>query len=443
MRGRRQVAEALSRTVLLVNRDVFPELSEAQIVDGLTAVRVRIYSDAENLMCAAAQTAVVALAIAVTQTGAAVELCFPDVPQRGAQPPLMEGEGLRTALLRHLRRLPTFQLPHPGAQLEACDVVFGNSAHGERANAPMRVFRVSGNDWSVEITARERPMIPWEGELPFGGILAAVAIAAEVFRAAMRRLEMVHGIAAAPEHSLASAEEVKLGLPRLSLIDIVPGQGIDIISAGAITNAALFGLWRIPTLTASARIFDDDHVALSNCNRYPLLALPQLGGYKVDALAAVAPPEWSIDPVRRRLDDTIDLHGRKLTQHVLVGADDIPTRWRTQRRAAGWLCVAASSHFEVVVSEHEPGTPCAGCMHPRDEQFEGDIPTIAFVSMLAGVLQSHRLLGRLAGGPLIDPIVAWAFALDQPHGIYGLAQNPRADCPVRCAASVNAARSAA
>jgi hypothetical protein len=436
----RQVEEALSRTVLLVNHDLFPRLSEAQIVGGLTAMRVRICSDAENLVCAAAQTAVVALAIAVTQTGPAVELCFPDVPQRGAQPPLTQGVGLRTALLEHLRRLPTFQLPHIGAQREAFDVVLGNSPYGDRAATP--VLRVSGDDWSAEITASERPMIPWAGEPPFGGMLAAVAISAEVFRAAMRRLEMLHGMAAAPEHSLASAEEIKLGLPRLSLRDILQGQRIDIVSAGAITNAALFGLWRIPKLTASARIFDDDRAALSNCNRYPLLALPHLGGYKVDALTAVAPARWSIDPVCRRFDDTADLHELALARHVLVGADDIPTRWQTQRRAPDWLCVAATSHFEIVVSEHEAGTPCAGCMHPRDEPFEGEIPTIAFVSMLAGVLQSHRLLARLTGGVLSGPVVAWALALDQPHGIYGLAQNPRADCPVRCAASVNAVRSA-
>lgn len=83
----------------------------------------------------------------------------------------------------------------------------------------------------------------------------------------------------------------------------------------------------------------------------------------------------------------------KFADQVVVGVDDIPSRWFVQRNAPGWIGVGATSHDYVLVSEHLPVHPCAGCAHPEDDPSDGTIPTIGFVSLWAGVVLTLRLLG--------------------------------------------------
>jgi molybdopterin/thiamine biosynthesis adenylyltransferase len=427
--------EALARTTLLVQRDIYPELSLPQIADGLAGVGVLISADAANLAASAAQTAVVGTAIALAQTGARVRLDLADVPLLGPQPPLVGCE-LATALAAHLGRLPASQWRrHPAAPPDIV-VVLGDTplSVGGIAGPPPIVLRTTGDGWSTEVVASAAPLQRWRGEQPFGALLAACAVSAEVFRAAMRKLGAVHLQDPLPEHLLSPSVAIRLGVTPLTSSPR-PGAEVDVVSAGAITNGALFALHRVPGLAAVARIFDDDVVQLSNLNRYPLLALDEVGMRKVQALSDGAPAGWTIHPVADRLQASSVDRASPLAQNVLVGADDIPSRWLAQRHAPGWLCVAGTSHFEVLISEHEPGGPCAGCMHPRDEPDDGPIPTVSFVSLLAGVLQAHRLLARLAGAPASPPIVAWPLALDAEHAIHTLGQSARADCPIACPAS--------
>jgi hypothetical protein len=166
-----------------------------------------------------------------------------------------------------------------------------------------------------------------------------------------------------------------------------------------------------------------------------MLTLDDLNVEKVKALADTAPTGWAIEAVPLRLDAATIGAAKPLAPQVLVGVDDIPSRWLIQRHAPDWLCVAGSSHFEVVVSEHVPGAPCAGCMHPQDEPGNDLIPTAAFVSLLAGVLQAHRLVRHTVGTAPDLPVVAWALGLDGEHGILTIGLSPRTDCPVQCPAS--------
>ncbi len=93
--------EALSRTALLVQRDVFPILRREEIITGLTRQRVRLRADAANLASHGGQTALVSCAIAVAQTGAKLSLDVANVPLSGPQPPLSPGSGLADALRAH------------------------------------------------------------------------------------------------------------------------------------------------------------------------------------------------------------------------------------------------------------------------------------------------------------------------------------------------------
>ena len=431
-----QLREALARTALLVRRDFFPNLSETQIADGLAAINVRIVSDADNLASPAAQTAVVAAAIVVAQSGAGVVLDIPDVAFAAPQPPLEHGiVGLRGALTAHLDRLPAQRIGRAAATVPDLVVAFGDTPIvASDTDDRTAVVRITGDSWSAELIADPNPLPRWSGNQPYGGLLCACALGAEAFRLAMRRLAERHETDPLTGHRLAASALVRLAVAP---VDDAPASRcrVDFVSAGAITNAAMFSLQRVPGFTATARVFDNDIVQTSNLNRYPMLTLDDLDVEKVKALADTAPPGWTIEAVPLRLDAATIETAKPLARQILVGVDDIPSRWLIQRQAPDWLCVAGSSHFEVVVSEHVPGGPCAGCMHPQDDLGNDLIPTVAFVSLLAGTLQAHRLVRRAVGKTPVPPVLAWALGLDGEHGILTIGESPHADCPARCTAS--------
>lgn len=70
---------------------------------------------------------------------------------------------------------------------------------------------------------------------------------------------------------------------------------------------------------------------------------------------------------------------------MLVGVDDIPTRWNLQAERPRLLVIGATTHWSVMASFHREGLPCAGCAHPSDDANNAPIPTVAFVSFLAGL----------------------------------------------------------
>ncbi|MDQ2875912.1 MAG: ThiF family adenylyltransferase, partial [Actinomycetota bacterium] len=241
-----------------------------------------------------------------------------------------------------------------------------------------------------------------------------------------------------PRWRTHQGRQAVLDLTRYQVNGPVAAGEIDIISGGAITSAALYALLRMPAVTASLRIIDPDVLTLPNYNRYALARRSMLGSPKVHALAAWETSSITITGHQRRLDETTATRLGPLAPRLLVGVDHIPSRWTAQRAAPGsWICVGASSHDYVLVSAHPPGAACAGCVHTRDDQAPGDIPTVSFVSFWAGLLQALELLASAAGR---SPASArsthlWPFGLENPRGIHHFAQAPAARCPVGCPAS--------
>jgi hypothetical protein len=83
---------------------------------------------------------------------------------------------------------------------------------------------------------------------------------------------------------------------------------------------------------------------------------------------------------------------------VLVGVDDIPTRWNVQLQQPHWLGIGATTHWDAMAAYHEQGLACAQCLHPRDDPTTALIPTVAFVSYFAGLLLAcYFLVLRLSG----------------------------------------------
>jgi len=96
--------------------------------------------------------------------------------------------------------------------------------------------------------------------------------------------------------------------------------------------------------------------------------------------------------------------------------DHIASRWAARRAAAGWVCAGASSRDFVLVFAQPPGSACAGCAHPRDEDITGEIPTISSVSLWAGLIQALELAAA-AGRPPASARTTrvWPFGLETPR----------------------------
>ena len=271
-------------------------------------------------------------------------------------------------------------------------------------------------------------------------MLAATAGAAEALRSALRR------IAAATGHQLSAEFDSRPGRPvRLDLSDRAVHRGpldlgrVDVVSGGAITNATIYALLRVPEASADLRVIEPETIDLTNLNRYPLARHSDVDQPKAKVLAGHARGVIAISGIEARFDDSWPVLLGSLAPRVLVGADQIPVRWAVQQAGPQWLQVSGTSHFFAMGSSHHPDGPCAGCAHPTDEQGDDPIPTIPFVSMWAGILQLLDLLEETAGQPTAGHYtICYPFGLTGARPIIRGAIDKVSKCPVRCKASQSA-----
>ncbi len=171
------------------------------------------------------------------------------------------------------------------------------------------------------------------------------------------------------------------------------------ISGGAISQAALYSLLRLPKLRMGGRVFDDDVTGPSNLNRNMLTVAKDVGLAKVQVIARHCGPDLRVEPVAARFEGEFAESG-VLSPRVLVGVDDIPSRWVVQRRAPGWLAVSGTSHFGISSSVHTLAESCSGCLHPIDDEAGmRPIPTVSYVSFWAGLAMAVRLVREAIGHP--------------------------------------------
>ena len=201
---------------------------------------------------------------------------------------------------------------------------------------------------------------------------------------------------------------------------------IDIISGGAITNGLLYALARLPNVTGVGRVVEPDIAEMSNLNRYMLLTMGDLEEPKAERLAALELGGFTLKPLLWQFE-TRDSIGA-FAPRVLVGVDDIPTRWAVQRGMPRYLGIGATTHWSAMASCHRPGEACAGCAHPRDDTMAGPIPTVAFVSFLAALLQATDLLRDLAGAPAAETLT-YVTAL-RADRVWRAPVAERPNCPV-------------
>ena len=412
---------ALDRTALLIRDDVLGrQVAAEDIVANLLSERVQITASAASLATAAAQTATVALTLHLTMCGIGVDLDFPDVPMAAPQPPLPPG-GLHTALSRHVGAAWPWVAQGETGQPAMRFVI------GETTPRCSTDIVVAGSATAVRVgRASAVQGTPWEGDDPVAATGAGIAAAILSLRAAFQRMATLAGVDLAHQTSSTTIDVAVEPMPKRPM-----GAGlVPVVSAGAITHGALFVLLRASCLDASFHVFDRDDLDVTNLNRYSLATVTDLGEAKVDGLSRLSPSATRSGGEARHYQAG---DGRGAAR-ILIGADDIPARWTAQDDAAGWLGVGATSHLFAQVSTHTPGTPCAGCVHPVDDEVPATIPTISVISGWAGLTLAQAFLRSdpVAGDNLT--ISSYPLGLGGAHAINAsqTRRNPR--CPRRCEA---------
>ncbi len=423
--------EALDRTLRLARDAVVDSVSDDEIVQRFQSLRVRCSADEATVSCHSGQTTLVSLISLIARMGVQVVLDVPDVELLGPQPPL-QGDRLRPALIDLGDDLvPGTSITGDSEAPSDVTFVVGDTPAADTAVG----WRLTGTGWAGSIAEIGTTRRRWDGITPIGGMTAAALAAPEVFKTVVRTLPLRHPIW---NELLAPCRFASWDFEGDGLVFPTEPVTVDIISAGAITQAALFALIRLP-IRLVGRIFDDDVAELSNVNRQVFMRRSDTGS-KVDIVAGRVVPHLAFSPVRERLVQSNLPRHSPLANYVLVGVDDIPARWDVQRAARGWLGVGGTTHFGVSTSSHEPGQPCAGCLHFRDDHLQaGDpIPTVSFVSFWAGLAVAVRLLRCLGGRTNnLTRQHLWLSTLrmDEPNGRLWRPIPPRTDCPVGCRAS--------
>jgi hypothetical protein len=436
---------ALARTILLLRDHVSMEVSDSVIAEALTDIRVTIAADRANANSASAQNAIVTTALLAARSGARISLELPvGLPLLGAQAPL-QGERLEPTLLAALADLvPGVSHGHRGhvrGERRGPDVavLVGDTPWRGRAG---RILRLQSDAWAGAIES-DGIGVRWSGlDSPFGPLGAAGLGAGEVFKSAVARLRSGCVDQLAFDSTFAPTASAIVRLAPLGSPSPCPDLGtFDLVSGGAIIQSALYVLGRIPGVIGGGRVVEPERGDLTNLNRYALLLRSRTSEFKAHDLARWAASGalggLDLTPIVARYDAT--LAGR-LAPHapaVLVGVDDIPSRWVVQAQRPAWLGIGATTHYSAMASYHTAGLGCARCLHPVDEPGFAAIPTVAFVSHWAGLWLAAMFARARSAIPFPvqqQSVFMTSVRAESPAGIWYAPVPPRDGCALECAA---------
>jgi len=424
-------ADQLARTIALLQTEL--EISDAAVVASkLTKLKVALVAGDEVMKTRAGQVALLTSALLLARSGHQVFVNIFDAPLIGYQPPF-QGTTIYEAIGNLRGQLITGSDISVGFPVQP-DVAFDI---GGRSSIPpftaRKTISVGWSSWAGEIAAWPCKPPTTEDDWPMGAMAAAVLVAAEAVKPAIRLLAPISGHPGYVRELFAGSQTAMLRLAPEHTPKVSALGAFDVISAGAVTNAVMYALLRLPDVVGDARAFDKDGSDPSNRNRNMLLIglLQHLA--KVELFAHFA-RGIRVEPIARHFAES-DL--ADLAENVIVGVDDVPTRWLLAGAKVNWMGVGATTDFGSMASIHFPYSACAACLHPHNEDAPGPAPTIAFVSFLAGLMVAADFLvelSRSAANIASRQRIIFPLRCDTSNGIYSAPVSARAD-PARCPAS--------
>ncbi|MDQ0464701.1 molybdopterin/thiamine biosynthesis adenylyltransferase [Caulobacter ginsengisoli] len=422
------LAECLSRTLLLMRDEVGGEVADEVLLSALTCTRVVLVADGRNIASPPAQTAFVTAATLMARSGHKVWLSAPNIRMSGPQPPLSPGRLIDELVAVGLNLIPGVEFG-VGEPTDEIDLAIGLGDTPITIPARRRIW-INAEAWAG-ILSGEDTTRPWGVHFwPMGALAAAGLAANEAFKAAMQKLLPYALDRDNTSDRFADSDSIRLRLAPVNSPFCRDLGEVDIVSGGAISNAALYCLARIPGVNGRGRVIEPEAADLSNLNRYMLLLRSGRDVSKAtDLTQTLVGGGLHFRALRRRYDSSTVDEIAPFARVVLVGVDHIPTRWLVQQAWPERVVVGATTHWSAMASLHANGSGCAQCLHYEDDPAEGLIPTQACVSFWAGLI-SAVYLARQAVGDLPSVAERQIFLTPfRPETIYRAPVPPRADCP--------------
>ncbi len=426
--------QALARTTALINEQFLDSRAHPDaIAQALMSSTVTLIANEANATSPAAQATLITAFQLIARMGMTIELIVPDVPL-SPRATGVRGQRLPSALLELAGHLI------PGAtvrqhQLGDAEVTF---VIGDTPTQIPGALRISVGALTAKITKARGRCAQITSECPLGGLAAGAAAAAIALQAALPRIE------SATAQKRTGRAQPSAGPPvRIDLAELFPGLSpepvelgaVDLISAGAVTNAVLNCLLWLP-VSADTSVLDDDTVDWDNLNRCVQFRAEHVNVPKVLALAACATDTVSIRPLLGRFPEPSEGSPPPvLASRVAVGVDDIRARWWVQQSHPEHLYIAATSLYEAICTTHRREGPCAGCAHPHAGPTPAEIPTISFVSFWGGLLQACAMLADARTPGPARRIAVYPFALGEQSWFLAHPLPAGGDCALCCAVS--------
>src|SRR6266849_1937866 len=272
--------EELNRTILLCRDYVVDDLCDEQICRRFQSVKVLCVSDLRNLSSHSGQTALITLVSLLGRMGVPVWLRIPEVGMLLPQPPL-SGSSVRASLIASSETLVAGATVRGNSDFNPdLTFVLGDT----KVDSGHPSWRLSGSDWYGALAMEQSATVQaWTTEWPVGSMVSAALAANEAFKFVMRHLPLRNQ---ADQVFFEPSPYCDWNFDSAP----VPEEGVrfgevDIISAGAICQAALYALLRLPKVQMWGRIFDDDLTGASNLNRNMLTLVTDVGSKKVQVVA--------------------------------------------------------------------------------------------------------------------------------------------------------------
>ena len=424
---------ALDRTLLLMRDYLKDDTPSDCLVDALLSTSVVFVANSESLRSEPAQHALVASILLMARSGARIYLDCPNVPLIGNHSPLI-GDRLLDGIVDVCSDIVPGCFATVGWPAEQPDlaVFVGTSPFKGCAS---QMIRLGGGIWVGSIAPSVASGSLWPSRRsPFGALAAAGLAATEAFKSSMRKLAQhaTHPQIFAEFFAAVSDASVSLAPPGTP----VPPSNLgafDFVSGVAITQSALYAISRIPDVRGLGRVIEHDRNDLTNLNRNAFLRRSRVGFLKAEDLVSLPWGEIVLRAAPYRYEDSTKERFLPFAPSVLVGVDHIPTRWAVQREQPLWLGVGATNHYMSVASYHTQSLACVGCLHPGDDQANGPIPTVSFVSHWAGLWLAAMFCRHLTGSikPNEQSVFLSLLRPDSPAAVW-MGQVPRRlDCPVK------------
>lgn len=434
--------KALDRTVLLMQDYIRDDTACDILTDALLSTTVVFVANSESLCSEPAQHALVTSVLLIARSGAKIYLDCPNVPLIGQHSPLV-GDRILDAIVEICSDLIPGCFASVGWPAERPDLAVFIGATAAKGYAS-QMIRLQGGPWFGCIASSVVSGVDWAVcRSPFGALASAGLAATEAFKASMRKLAQHarHPMIFTEFFSPVSDACTKLAPHGTTLPPWILGE-LDFVSGGAITQSALYAISRISGVRGVARVIEPDCNELTNLNRYAFLRRSQLGLLKAEHLASLSLGQITLRAAPHRYEAATKGQFLPFAPSVLVGVDHIPTRWAVQQERPLWLGVGATSHYMSVASYHTHLLGCAGCLHPVDDDGDGPIPTVAFVSHWAGLWLAAMFCRHLTQsiGPNEQSVFVSLLRPDSPAAVWRGKVPRRMDCPLNCSGtSLNAA----